>query len=212
MVTWHIMGQTIPQKNNELGKDSAHISDHVFENQNHAKPTCVRSSKMNSRHPQIKNLSEVEANQLSHGSKFAHTRRRIAAAAGSRNLGCSWYELPPGKQNFPHHYHFSNEEAFFVLSGTGQFRLGENVYPISAGDYIACPAGEESGHSIHNSGTEPMTYLAFSTAISTEVVVYPDSNKFSVAAAGDMQKGLKASRFLKILKDQPNVDYFLDEE
>jgi len=149
---------------------------------------------------------------FSHGARFGGLRKRLAAGSGSKEIGCSWFELPPGRQNFPRHYHFGNEEAFFILSGTGTLRIGEEAIPIGAGDYIACPPGEASAHAILNTGTEPLSYLGISTAHGTDVVVYADSHKYSAVGGADMHKGLKAAPFFKTVKDQPDVDYFLDEE
>jgi len=164
------------------------------------------------RHPQVLNLRDVKPTEFTHGAKFGGTRKRLAATTGSKEIGCSWFEIPPGRQNFPHHYHFGNEEAFFVLSGSGSLRLGDARIPIEAGDYIACPPGSGSAHAIVNTGTEPLRYLGISTAHATDVVVYADSKKFSAVGGADMHKGLKAAPFFKIVKDQPDVDYFLDEE
>lgn len=164
------------------------------------------------RHPRVLNLRDVKPMEFMHGAKFGGTRKRLAASTGSKDIGCSWFEIPPGRQNFPHHYHFGNEEAFFVLSGSGTLRLGDQRIPIEAGDYVACPGGAESAHSILNTGTEQLRYLGISTANATDVVVYADSKKFSAVGGADMHKGLRAAPFFKIVKDQPDVDYFLDEE
>lgn len=160
----------------------------------------------------IKNLSEIDAVENSHGQSFASSRKRLAAATGAQQIGCSWYEIPPGKKAFPHHYHFGNEEAFYILSGTGEVRLGDQRYTVSAGDYIACPVGPECAHSLKNTGTEPLRYLGISTANATDVMIYPDSQKVAMVGGADMHKGLKSAPFSKLLKDQPSVDYYLDEE
>jgi len=164
------------------------------------------------RHPQVRNLRDLKPIELTQGTRFGFVRKRLSTEVGSRELGASWFEVPPGRQNFPRHYHFGNEEAFYVLSGSGTIRLGDASVPIEAGDFIACPAGAESAHAIVNTGTEPLRYLGISTAHSTDVVVYADSKKFSAVGGADMQKGLKAAPFFRTVKDQPDVDYYLDEE
>lgn len=55
--------------------------------------------------------AEVPAEELARGKKFQSFRRRLAAAAGGEKLGCSLWELPPGKAAFPLHAHLANEEA-----------------------------------------------------------------------------------------------------
>lgn len=160
----------------------------------------------------IKNLSEIEASHSSSGTRFASTRKRLSGPAGGKDIGCSWYEIPPGKSAFPHHAHFGNEEAFFILSGQGSCRMGDETFAISAGDYIACPAAAEHAHSLHNSGQDPLVYIGISTAHATDVILYPDSKKLAVIGGADMHKGLKAAALYKMFKDQPDVDYYLDEE
>jgi uncharacterized cupin superfamily protein len=164
------------------------------------------------RHPHIVSLETAPTTTSQHGEKFAANRKRLAAAAGARAIGCSWFEVPPGKQAFPHHAHLGNEEAFYILSGKGEVRLGEERFPVAAGDFIACPPALDTAHSILNTGDVPLTYLGISTASGTDVIVYPDSKKFAAAAGGDVHKGLLAAPFFKLVKDQPSVDYFLDEE
>jgi len=164
------------------------------------------------RDPRIKNLRDIQPIDMTHGAKFGGVRRRLAAEAGSRELGCSWYELAPGRQSYPHHYHFANEEAFFILSGNGTLRLGAGRFPVGAGDYIACPAGSEAAHALINTGSEPLRYLSFSTVNGTDVFVYPDSRKVGVAGGADMHKGLKAAPFFRVFEDGPGVDYFQGEE
>lgn len=165
-----------------------------------------------SKHPQVVNVNDIEAIETKHGQKFAAKRKRLAAASGAQEIGCSWFEVPPGKQAFPHHAHYGNEEAFFVISGEGTCRLGQDSFLIKKGDYVSCPRGEEYAHSITNTGTEPLIYLGISTANSTDIMVYPDSKKIAIAGNANMHAGLKSARLMKLFKDQPNVDYYLDEE
>ena len=51
---------------------------------------------------------EVPVEEMGHGKKFESLRRRLGVAAGGEKLGCSLYELPPGKAAFPFHAHLAN--------------------------------------------------------------------------------------------------------
>lgn len=164
------------------------------------------------RHPQVSNINEVESINISHGSKFSAIRKRLGAASGARELGCSWYEVPPGKQAFPHHAHFGNEEAFFILSGEGVCRIGSETIRVFTGDFISFPRGQEHAHSITNTGNTPLRYIGFSTANDTDIVLYPESQKIGILGGSNTQEGMLKARFVKIVKDQPSVDYYLDEE
>ncbi|CQH57540.1 cupin 2 barrel domain protein [Halobacterium hubeiense] len=107
-------------------------------------------------------------------------RKQLGEAAGSEDLGCSLYELPAGEASWPYHYHTANEEALYVLSGSGMVRLAGEARSLRAGDYVALPAGESGGHRVVNDSEGPLRYLVVSTMNEPEVTVYPDSEKFGV--------------------------------
>ena len=110
-------------------------------------------------------------------------RKKLAAAAeGDPDLGCSLYELPPGKRSWPYHYHTGNAEALYVLAGSGLLRAEDGEHELQAGDYVACPTGPEGAHRVINDGDEPLRYLAISTMNDPDVTVYPDSEKIGVYA------------------------------
>ncbi len=107
----------------------------------------------------------------------------VAQQVGAQRLGYNITAVPPGKRAFPFHHHHINEELFLVLSGQGEVRIGEHVYPIKPHDVIACPPGDaESAHQIINTGTEELRYFCISTRLSPDVVGYPDTGRFGVTA------------------------------
>jgi uncharacterized cupin superfamily protein len=133
-------------------------------------------------------IDDLPWSEQTHGELIGHRRRSVSSAAGGRTLGCSMFELDPGKTAFAFHYHLGNEEAVYVLAGDGTLRLGDRRLPLRSGDYVALPAGEDHAHQITNTGAEPLRYLVLSTMNEPDVVMYPDSEKvgiFAGAAAGD---------------------------
>jgi uncharacterized cupin superfamily protein len=132
-------------------------------------------------------MEPVDAGDLAwreyeHGES-AFRRKQLAAAAGAgEDLGCSLYELPPGKRSWPYHYHAGNAEAIFVLAGEGFVRLGDDEHRVDAGSYVPCPARPVGAHRVVNDGEEPLRYLAMSTMRDPDVVEYPDSEKVGVFA------------------------------
>ncbi|MFC6990140.1 cupin domain-containing protein [Haloplanus sp. GCM10025708] len=125
------------------------------------------------------NEADLDWTELDHG-ETNFRRKQLGEAAGGDRLGCSLYELPPGRRSWPYHYHTANEEAIYVLSGTGILRLDGDTHPLRAGDYVACPADESGGHRVVNDADEPLRYLAVSTMNDPDVTVYPDSGKVGV--------------------------------
>ena len=134
------------------------------------------------RHPNVVNFSEVEPRTVSAGTRFAFTTRWFTRATAAKGVGCSWFEVPPGKSAFPTHYHCANEESAYVLEGEGTVRIGDRTLPIRAGDYVTFPVGPDFAHEIVNTSSQPLRYLAFSTLLPVEVVGYPDSRKIAAAA------------------------------
>ena len=146
--------------------------------------------------PHLVHSNALAWSDLSQGSRFAVRRKQLGTAAHGRKLGCGLLELPPGKCAWPFHYHLANEEALFILEGSGTLRLGEERLPVTAGDYVALPAGPACAHQLLNDGPAPLRYLAFSTQLEPDVVVYPDSQKVGVFA-GSAPGGTKAERTLE---------------
>lgn len=130
--------------------------------------------------PNQVNADDVERIERSHGEAFASRRACLGEAAGGEDLGCSLYEVPPGRSHCPFHYHGANEEALYVLEGAGTLRSTAGDADLSEGDYVAFPAGEDGAHRVVNSSEETLRYLCFSTMREPEVVIYPDSEKVGV--------------------------------
>jgi uncharacterized cupin superfamily protein len=113
----------------------------------------------------------------------AWRRKRLAAATDDSELGCSLYEIPPGKRGWPYHYHTANAEAMYVLAGRGEVRGPDDErVELAAENYVALPAGPDGAHQVFNTGDEPLRYLAMSTMEEPEVLRYPDSDKVGVMA------------------------------
>jgi uncharacterized cupin superfamily protein len=60
----------------------------------------------------------------------------------------------------PFHYHMLEDEVFFIISGRGVLRCGEEVRPLRAGDCVYCPAGTRVAHQLANPFDEDLVYLA----------------------------------------------------
>jgi mannose-6-phosphate isomerase-like protein (cupin superfamily) len=65
--------------------------------------------------------------------------------------------LPPGGRMPPAHRHIGNEEAYFVLEGTVEFRVADEVFPGTNGTFVLVPAGET--HTFGNTSDEPARLL-----------------------------------------------------
>ncbi|WP_135826102.1 cupin domain-containing protein [Halorussus ruber] len=156
------------------------------------------------------NADDLDWSELERGETH-FKRKQLGEAANSEKLGCSLYEIPPGKRSWPYHYHAGNEEAIFVRSGSGSLRLDGETVSLAAGDYVALPADESGGHRVVNDSDAPLSYLAVSTMEEPDVTVYPDSGKVGVFA-GSPPGGREERSVEGYYRREDDVDYWDGEE
>ena len=164
-------------------------------------------------HPNVVSEKELEWGESSHGETFGYRRKSLSLPTGGEKLGCSLYEVEPGRSAWPFHYHMANEEGIYVLEGSGTLRLGKAEVSISKGDYVTFPATRQEGaHQLVNTSDSTLRYLCSSTMVEPDVTVYPDSGKIGVLV-GAAPGGPKEKRTLgKFLKGDAEVDYYEGEE
>lgn len=124
-------------------------------------------------------VGAVTLEDHAHGERFAVRTSEIGRALGLSGLGCMLHIVPPGKTAFPFHRHHGSDEMFLILSGSGEYRIGDRRLPVHAGDCLGAPAGGEA-HQIINTGAEELRYLGFSNNGVADAVEYPDSGKIGV--------------------------------
>jgi uncharacterized cupin superfamily protein len=157
----------------------------------------------------IINLDDVPLSNSGNGKSFVSRIGRIGPLLESTGLGCSLTIVPPGKRAWPFHRHQVTHEMFYVLAGTGEYRIDGDTLPLRAGDLVAAPAGKEA-HQIVNTSDAELRYLAFSTIGEVDIVEYPDSGKMA-AAAGIKNADYRTASYKGVGRLQP-ADYFDGEE
>lgn len=100
--------------------------------------------------------------------------RRLSEAAGLENVAINRYVAAPGEQlPLAYHYHETQEEAFFVASGTLAVETPEGTHEAGAGEFFV--AEPESPHRAYNpeDAESPVTVVAIGApAVSGEVHAY----------------------------------------
>ena len=67
------------------------------------------------------------------------------------------YVMEPGTESGFLHIHRNHEELYFFLSGSGEFQVDGQVFPVSEGSVVrVAPAGKRS---VRNNGTRPLVML-----------------------------------------------------
>jgi uncharacterized cupin superfamily protein len=151
------------------------------------------------------NVDDVPLQDRGNGKQFAVKWGRAGPLLGLAGLGCAVHVVPPGKKAFPFHRHHVMDELFFVISGQGQYRWGDETFSLRAGDLVGAPAGTKA-HQIINTGSEDLRYLGISTMGSVDLVDYPDSKKIAVAA-GKKNADFRTATYAGVGRFTP-ADYY----
>lgn len=134
-------------------------------------------------------------------------RKQLGEEADGEDLGCSLYELPPEKKSWLYHYHTANEEAVYVLDGTGTLRLDGEEHALEPGVYASFPVGEKGCHQIINDSDSTLRFLMLSTMDEPDVTVYPEDEMIGVYAgsAPGSHEGRTVQRYFN---PDDDVDYW----
>jgi uncharacterized cupin superfamily protein len=157
----------------------------------------------------VMNIADVPLADRGNGKSFVLKWGRVGPLLGLDGLGCAVHVVPPGKRAFPFHRHHVMDELFFIVSGAGEYRFGEETFPLRAGDIVGAPAGSKA-HQIINTGSEDLRYLGISSMSSVDVVEYPDSKKVAVGA-GIKNSDFKTATYVGMGRLAP-ADYYDGED
>jgi uncharacterized cupin superfamily protein len=161
---------------------------------------------MQNEEPPVVNVAALTLEHWTQGELYESSDTSFGRLIGLTGLGASYNEVPPGKSGCPFHNHHVEDEMFFIIEGTGEYRFGTERYPIRKGDALAAPAGgPETAHQIINTGATTLIYLGVSTMAKTEIVEYPDSGKFLAKSRRDDADN-KPFRFVG--RHSSNIDYW----
>ena len=82
---------------------------------------------------------------------------KATAATTNGRFSLMERSLPPGGRMPPAHRHSGNEEAYFVLDGAVEFRVGDEVFEGTSGTFVLVPSGE--AHTFGNTSAAPARLL-----------------------------------------------------
>lgn len=102
----------------------------------------------------VKNIAAVPAFTTKDGSEI----RELLAHRNSsiRQQSLAEARVAVSAVTTPH-YHPRTEEIYYILSGTGRMRLGDERHDVGPGDAIAIPPGMI--HQIENTGSVELKFL-----------------------------------------------------
>ncbi|MCL2188550.1 MAG: cupin domain-containing protein [Defluviitaleaceae bacterium] len=139
-------------------------------------------------------LADISAKHVNDHAKYEFYKHAVTDSAHKYEVSgpregnqtvTAFYVLPPGKANYPFHYHTVNEEVFYIISGSGELETFDGTRQITAGDIIVCPAGKTGAHKITNThASENLVYLDVDTNQTPEIAYYPHTNKVGIRHGG----------------------------
>lgn len=97
----------------------------------------------------------------------------ISDLGGITQFGAFIEELPPGSASGQRHWHQSEDEMIYILSGDLML-VEDTETPLRAGDAACWPAGTAIGHRLDNRGSQPARYLVIGTRLQRDIIHYSD--------------------------------------
>ena len=98
--------------------------------------------------------------------------RTLGEPCGLAAIGVHLIRLEPGFDSTQFHYHDADEEFVLILEGRGTAFIGDEVFPVGAGDFMGFPA-PSPGHGLRNDSTADLLYLVGGETNAADVVHYP---------------------------------------
>jgi uncharacterized cupin superfamily protein len=126
------------------------------------------------------NLRDADLDRGTDQPGFRHRATSIRESCGGELIGGGLYELEPGEQLWPYHWHTSREEWLIVVAGSPTLRAPDGERDLRVGDVVGFPEGEPGAHTLYNRADVAARVAIFST-LRPSSSVYPDSGKVSGA-------------------------------
>jgi uncharacterized cupin superfamily protein len=114
--------------------------------------------------------------------------RRLVREDG-RPLAAAVWELPPGSDGMPYHFHHGTEEYLIVLSGTATLRTPGGERELVPGAVAHFSPGPDGAHTVLNRSDEPIRYVMIGAHASPDIVEYLDEGAFAAFAQTSSQRG-----------------------
>ncbi len=108
--------------------------------------------------------------------------RRLGETVGLQRAIVTLARVPPGKESFAYHAHKGDEEWLYILSGRGRAEIGDKIFEVGPGDFMAFPT-PSIGHHLLNPYGEDLVYLMGGERGRVDVGSFPKHGKHMIFAA-----------------------------
>lgn len=104
----------------------------------------------------------------------ARERTRLGDPAGLTQYGVNLLRLPPGAWSSQRHWHTTEDEFIFVLSGEVTLVTDAGAEVLRAGECAGFKAGDPDGHCLQNRSGRDATVLEVGSRMADNAAHYPD--------------------------------------
>ena len=101
-------------------------------------------------------------------------RQALGDAGGLKDFGVNLLKLPPGAWSSQRHWHSTEDEFVWVLSGEVALVADEGEHILRAGDCAAFQKNQPNGHHLINKSCEMAVVLEVGSRSTEDVCEYPD--------------------------------------
>ena len=131
----------------------------------------------------IDKLKETAFQHRLNKNAVRHTRA-LGKAVGMTQLGVHLVRLEPGRDSTEFHFHHSEEEFVYILSGRGETDIGGQTRLVEPGDFMGFSA-PSLPHILRNPFDEDLIYLVGGQSLNHDVTEYPRVGKTMYKVAGE---------------------------
>ena len=111
----------------------------------------------------------------------ARERTRLGDPAGLTQFGVNLLRLPPGAWSSQRHWHTSEDEFVYVLSGEVVLVTDGGEEVLRVGDAAGFPAGDTNGHCLQNRSDHDAEVLEIGTRIPDDAGHYSEIDMLAPA-------------------------------
>lgn len=123
-------------------------------------------------------IEEFEGLKKTHflNEKAQRVNKSLGDLTGITGFGFHIIEVQPGFETTEMHLHYFEDECVYVLEGEAEATIGDETFPIKAGDFLGYRAGGLA-HSINNTGSEVLKCIVVGQRLDHDVGDYPKLQK-----------------------------------
>lgn len=111
-------------------------------------------------------------------------RKRLGDPAGLTQFGVNLLRLPPGAWSSQRHWHTTEDEFVYVLSGEVTLVTDEGAEVLHAGDAAGFKANDSNGHCLQNRSGADATVLEIGTRAADNMAYYSDIDMMAQPSIG----------------------------